>query len=50
MEINDENSNSDVIEADEPTDVNPVENEEVTDVPLRSILDKDIEHHISNRS
>ena len=50
MEINDECSNSDAIEEDEPTDVNPAENDEVTDVPLRTILDKDIEHHIVNKS
>ena len=50
LEINDENSNTDAIEEDEPTDVNPVEYEEVTDVPLRTILEKDIEHHIVNKS
>ena len=50
LEINDDDRSSNVKEVDESADINPVENEEVTYVPLRVIFDKDIEHHIVNKS
>ena len=43
MEINNENSSSDVTEADEP-------NEKVIYVPLLTLLDKNIKHHIVNKA
>ena len=39
-----------VAEVKTSNNVNPVENEEGTDVPMRTILDKDIEHPILNKS